>query len=212
MAMNSNEKSTSQVPEFEEERNILQTRFEKSLIAVLLIFIILSFISRRIPQGKSEIKYISVDHMNIVNIPVTSQGGLPRPPTIPEVPIPVEDDFIPPDETIEDTNLELYEDLIRLDDYGKGSGVVAVRPRPIRDVIPEYPERERKKGIKAEVVVKLLVNSSGSVDSVQIVSNTTNNKSFEKAAKKAAYKTKYLPAKVKRENIALWIMRKYTWK
>ncbi len=210
--MNKHDQDTTHIPKFEEEKKAFQIRFEKSLIAVLLIFIMLSFISRRIPQGKYGIKYISVDHMSVVNIPVTSHGGLPRPPTLPEVPIPVEDEYIPLDETIEDTDLDIYEDIIRLHDYGTGRGAVAIRPRPIRDVIPEYPEKERKQGIKAEVVVKLLVNSSGSVDSVQVVSNTTHNINFEKAAKKAAYKTKYLPAKVKRENIALWIMRKYTWK
>jgi len=210
--MNINDQSTSHIPKFEEEKNVFQIRFEKSLIAVLLIFIFLFLFSRKMTWKKSGIKYISVDNISAVNIPVTSHGGIPRPPTLPQVPLPVDDEYIPQDETIEDTDLDLYEDIIRLDDYGTGRGAVAIRPRPIRDVIPEYPEKERKKGITAEVVVKLLVNSSGSVDSVQVVSNTTNNKNFEKAAKKAAYKTKYLPAKVKRENIALWIMRKYTWK
>ncbi|MFO7891613.1 MAG: TonB family protein, partial [bacterium] len=122
---------------------------------------------------------------------------MPRPPTLPQVALPVEDEFIPADETIEDTDLDLYEDIVRLDRYGQGRGAVAVRPRPIKDVIPEYPEKERKQGIKGEVVVKLLVNSSGSVDSVMVISNSTSSQNFIKAAKRAAYKTKYLPAKYK---------------
>ena len=62
------------------------------------------------------------------------------------------------------------------------------------------------------MIVKLLVNSSGTVDSVMVISNTTDNINFVKAAKRAAYKTVYLPAKYKKENFARWITRKYTWK
>ncbi len=210
--MHDTDQDKSKIPKFEEDKQNFQILFEKSLIASLLIFIILFNVFRRIPQEKFEQHYLTINGVSAIDIPITTQGGIPRHPTLPQVPLPVEDEFIPEDETIEDTNLEIYEDILRLEQYGEGRGAVVVRPRPIKDVMPEYPEKERKQGIKGEVVVKLLVNSSGSVDSVMVISNTTDNIKFVKAAKRAAYKTKYLPAKVKRENIAQWIKRKYTWK
>ncbi len=197
---------------FEEDKKNFRILFDKSLIISLLIFIGLFTVFRRIPRGKFRQQYITINGVSIFDIPVTTQGGIPRSPTLPQVPLPVEDDFIPQDETIPDTDLKLYEDIMQLDMLGEGRSPVAIGPKPIKDVIPEYPQKERKMGIKGEVVVKLLVNSSGSVDSVMVISNTTNYESFARAAKKAAYKTKYLPAQYKKENFARWIKRKYTWK
>lgn len=210
--MNNHAENVLTTPKFQEDREKFQIRFELSLIFSLLFFILFFLIFRRIPPRSFERHYITIDDVSTIDIPATSQGGLPRPPSLPQIPLPVEDEFIPADETIEDTDLDLYEDIVRLDRYGNGRGAVAVRPRPIKDVIPEYPKKERKQGIKGEVVVKLLVNSSGSVDSVMVISNSTNSLSFIKAAKQAAYQTKYLPAKYKKENFARWITRKYTWK
>jgi TonB family protein len=202
----------TRIYKFEEDKKNFRILFEKSLIISLIIFIALFTIFRRIPRGKFRQQYITINGVSVFDIPITIQGGIPRSPTIPPVPLPVDDDYIPDDETIPDTDLELYEDILQLDKYGEGRGPIAIRPRPIKDVIPEYPQKERKMGIKGEVVVKLLVNSSGSVDSVIVVSNTTNYSSFVRAAKRAAYKTKYLPAQYKKENFARWIERKYTWK
>ena len=189
-----------------------QLLFKKSLIASLLVFIVLFTIFRRIPQGKFKQRKIIINGITTIDIPVTTQGGIPRLPTLPDVPLPVEDEYVPADETIQDTDLELYEEIVRLEKYGEGSGAVEIRPRPIKDVIPEYPEKERRQGITCEVVVNLLVNSRGFVDSVEVISNTTDNMNFIRAAKKAAYQTKYLPARYNNENFARWIKRKYTWK
>ena len=67
---------------------------------------------------------------------------------------------------------------------GSGSGY-DVQPRPVWEVMPEYPERERKQGVMGLVELDLLVNIKGLVDSVRVVKNETSNKNLESADRKS---------------------------
>ena len=144
-------------------------------------------------------------------IPQTRQGGgLSRPPTLPQVPIPTEDEYIPDDETIEITRFDLFEDIPLFDGVGGGGGYRGIgRPRPIREVIPEYPNAERKKGVEGVVILEIFVNAEGRVDSVRVLSNTTRSKRLELSAIEAAYKSLYVPAKRDGRNVPIWIQRPY---
>ena len=67
----------------------------------------------------------------------------------------------------------------------------------------------RKKGIEGVVMLSLYVNSTGSVDSVEVLQNTSRNKRLERYAIHAAYSSRYVPAKRDGNKIACWIQRRY---
>ncbi|RKY82159.1 hypothetical protein DRQ07_02055 [candidate division KSB1 bacterium] len=184
--------------------------FKKSCVVTLSLFIVIFFLSKNYTKTEKipVLTFIDV----FTDVPLTdTRGSMPRPPDLPKIPIPVEDDYVPPDETIPDTDFKI-EDSISLFDGNSpnGLGAGAAAPRPILEVVPFYPEKLRKKGIEGIVIVDILVNTEGEVDSVKIISNTSKSRELEKYAKSAAYKTKYIPAKLGGDIVPFWLRRSYT--
>jgi TonB family protein len=68
----------------------------------------------------------------------------------------------------------------------------------------------QKKGIQGMVKLHLHVDGSGKVVEAIILENTTNSSLCEQAAKAAALKCRYLPAKSAGKSIDVWITRTYT--
>lgn len=199
------------------EKAEYRIRLEQALMFILGIMISLFILSRRIPYrqkkewGLGVFSVLSIDMM-----PATTQGGILRPPTLPKVPVPSEDEYLPEDETIDSTRLNILEGIGLFDGEGiiggggRGSGFGGgMGPRPIGDVIPEYPEEEMKRGVEGVVELAILVNDMGRVDSVQVLTNTTLSKSLERAAIQAAYRSRYLPARRDGRRISRWIRRPY---
>ena len=150
--------------------------------------------------------------MNIDMVPATRHGGMPRPPDLPQVPIPVEDEYLPEDETIDLFEFDPNEGISLFDGIGtmpEAGGAGGLGLRPIREVIPEYPNDLRKKGIEGVVMLSLYVNPTGGVDSVEVLQNTSRNKRLERYAIHAAYSSRYVPAKRDGKKIACWIQRRY---
>ena len=79
--------------------------------------------------------------------------------------------------------------------YGSGNGnsAVAVMPRIIRKIDPVYPAAERNAGITGSGVVRLLVNTNGTVDEVTLVSSS-GNANLDQAGINAAYKWRFTSA------------------
>ena len=150
--------------------------------------------------------------MNIDMAPATRSGGLPRPPDLPQVPIPVEDEYLPSDETIDIFEFDPNEGIALFDGTGTApdlGGTYGMGLRPIREVIPEYPKELRTRGIQGVVMLSLYITSTGVVDSVEVLQNTSENRLLEKYAIRAAYHSRYVPAKRDGRNIACWIRRRY---
>jgi len=193
---------------FKSEQAVL---LKKSLIGTLIIFIVIFSLSKRYSPENSKTLHLNFSDV-FLDVPITdSRGSMPRPPDLPKVPIPVEDDYVPPDETIPDTDFDITEGIPLFDgnsDSGLGAGASA--PRPILEVIPSYPEKIRQKGIEGVIVLDILVNTMGFVDSVKVVSNSSRSRILEKSAINAAYKSKYMPAKVDDELVSYWLRRSYT--
>ena len=166
---------------------------------------------RRIPLRTKRLSKLSgLPTLTMYVTPQTTQGGLRKPPTLPQIPIPSEDEYIPEDETIEITRLDMFENLLEgFRCSGKGSYHVRSSPRPILEVIPEYPSAERKRGVEGDVILEILVNYEGRVDSVQVLSNTTTSKRLELSAIEAAYKSRYIKIGRKGNNGPIWIERPY---
>lgn len=70
----------------------------------------------------------------------------------------------------------------------------SVPPRIIRSVQPKYPSTERNARIEGTAIVRLLINTDGSVEEAVIVSSSGNS-NLDNAAVNACYKWKFISAK-----------------
>ena len=107
----------------------------------------------------------------------TTQPRRPPPPPAPLPPI-----VVPDDEFVEE-ELDLDADFLPLDDYGLTAELPPVTgdvqstaqrradtsPEPVRVVAPEYTRAARRRGIRAEVVIVVIVNEHGKVERSTIV-------------------------------------------
>ena len=76
---------------------------------------------------------------------------------------------------------------------GSGNASVAIMPRIVRKIDPVYPAAERNAGITGSGVVRLLVNTNGTVDDVTLVSSS-GNANLDQAGINAAYKWRFTSA------------------
>ena len=181
-------------------KQLYPVTFEKSLIATLVILLaVFHFIPAPVPKGREQIHKIT--GFIIEDVPITRYSGGRRRPSRPAVPIPVDDPSIAMDEII-DSSLVDFSHL-----YGKGSNLFKVpilQPRPIIQVVPEYPENEKKRGTFGNVIVNVQVDSSGNVISAVAVKNTTGSKLCEEAAISAAKRFHFLPAYEGTKAVKAW--------
>ena len=185
-------------------------RFEKALILSLTAMIILFLSSQKIPLKKDKEFTIGIFNvMDVDMVPQTKQGILARPPRLPQIPIPTEDEFVLEDETIELTVLDLNESIPVFEGFGNYQIGSQGMPRPVSEIVPEYPRSERRKGVEGIVRLEIRVDETGKVDSVRVVENTTSSQVLEENSILAAYKSRYMPAKRKGQNVSRWIKRLY---
>jgi TonB family protein len=82
-------------------------------------------------------------------------------------------------------------------------------PEVIYQEQPDYPRAARVNGVTGTVWLKALVNATGKVDSVIVAKESgVEGAGFEKAAIKAAYKTKWKPAIADEKLISVWVTYK----
>lgn len=183
---------------------------EKATIAALLLVIFLFLLFPKLDINKKNSDQIVFTYLNVEDIPVTKHGTRKKPPPKPAVPIPSDDELIPEDVTIEETELD-FEQYSDITGPGFVSGQpVVFQPRPVFEVIPEYPQELQKKGIQGSVKLHLHVNKKGLVDDVVVLENTTGSPRCASAAKSAALKGRYIPAKQSKQPTDIWITRTYS--
>ncbi|MBC8184497.1 energy transducer TonB [candidate division KSB1 bacterium] len=194
----------------EEARLNYQTNVEKATIVALILVILLFLFFPTFDLTRKEDSEVVFTSLSIEDIPLTRQGTRRKPPPKPAVPIPSDDDLIPEDLTIEETDLNF--DLAS-EQLGPGvlSGRPAIfQPRPVFEVIPEYPQELQKKGIEGFVKLHLHVDKAGRVIKAIVLENTTNSKVCANASLSAALKCRYIPAKSSGKAVDIWINRTYT--
>ncbi len=81
---------------------------------------------------------------------------------------------------------------------------VEVKPKPIRQVKPVYPELARKAEIEGTVVVSALVDTDGKVIDVKIL-KSSGNAELDRAAVQAARQWLFSPAKQRDRYVRVWV-------
>jgi len=119
------------------------------------------------------------DLIAIEEIQPTKQTQKPPPPPPPLIPIVVDDDIIIEEEIeVEDQFLvleeyaeNLFEDTAEITSAGSGSTSKAPErgPKEMRFVEPEWPREARRKRIRADVLVEVLVDEKGLVREAKVV-------------------------------------------
>ncbi len=80
---------------------------------------------------------------------------------------------------------------------------VEEQPKRLTAVTPDYPETAKRAGIEGTVMLKVLVNKTGKVDSVEVQKGPVV---FHKAAIAAARETTFKPARQNDRAVACWVI------
>lgn len=97
----------------------------------------------------------------------------------------------------EDAVLPGPDDFIEVDTY----------PEMVYQETPVYPPKAKKAGIEGDVWVKALVGAKGVVLDARLA-KTSGNTMLDESALAAASKSKFKPATIKSEPIAVWVTYK----
>ncbi len=193
-------------------RKQYQKNLERSYVITLVLTILLVRLSASIEihpiEPVAEIPSIAVEE-----IPPTQQGKKRPLPPKPAIPIPSEEEWIPEEETIEPIQFTFRSPTGAdggggLSDAGIGAPTI-IPPRPIAWVIPEYPEEDRKKGVKGEVKLSIQIDSTGKVIEAIVIENTTGSERCAQAARRAALASRFIPARKGGKAINYWLIQPY---
>jgi TonB family protein len=180
-----------------------------TIISFCLVILLFLLFPRYKIQRQKPIATI-ITSLHVEDIPLTRQGAPRQPPPRPVIPIASEDEFYPDDITIEDTEFA-FDDYSLTEGSGLATGRIEIfQPRPIFEVIPEYSEELQKQGIEGIVKLHLHIDQFGLVVEVIVLENSTGSAVCANAAKSAALKGRYVPAKKNGQPADLWITRTYT--
>lgn len=185
-------------------------------LVVVLCGTILGFVAAlHIPFHREQAPIPQVTTMAVVpEVVATSQGRPAAAPSRPKIPVPVAAEDVPEMDPSEDLNLPFEEFRTDIGLGGTGTDQAlpgSGTPRPIVEVIPDYPEKLRKQGITGTVQLGLLVNQDGIVDSAWVLQNSTHNRELANLAIRAALQSKYMPIGG-RGKLALKLIRTYEFK
>lgn len=128
---------------------------------------------------EGEIPYaIGQEVIEIEEITQTRQAQRRAPPP----PAPLPPVLVPNDELVEEIDLDISENYLPVDEPGDDTlfaegadegtstqAVVEVGPKPVRFVEPEYTREARRRKVRAEVVVEVLVDETGRVQETEVV-------------------------------------------
>ena len=120
--------------------------------------------------------------------------------------------------SIESSDAEVVPDTI-IEDEGQPPFIeivpyykLEVKPKPLRSSVPNYPYEAKKAGIEGMTVVKMLIDTDGSVIDVKVL-KTSGNQWLDKAALNAALKSKFKPAEHyfngKWYKVRVWVSRPF---
>ncbi|MFQ5636817.1 MAG: energy transducer TonB [bacterium] len=182
--------------------------FKKALVLTLLFFNILIYISPNLDVKREDLPGGQIQ-IHVEEIPITHQVRRTPPPPKPTVPIPSDNENIPEDVTIEETTLQFSTIFDEIPEGAPIAGTKLSPPRPLAWVFPEYPEEEKKKGVRGIVKLSIHINNKGRVVEAQVLDNTTGSEKCAQAAVEAALGSRFTPAKEGKKAVSYWITQPY---
>ncbi len=176
------------------------------------VIVLISFLFYAFPRflGESNKIVTSVQQeIESFDIPQTEQLKIPEPPARPSVPIASEDEFFDEDITIEDTEIEDFEDW-EAPNLGAGpeDEFIPYDQAPVPKIplssLVVYPDLAREAGIEGKVYIKAFINKKGLVTSLKILKGIPNT-GLDEAAIKAVRKSRWYPARQRDKKVGVWI-------
>jgi protein TonB len=188
--------------------------FELGMIASLCLMIALVVAFKRFETEKYEQKTVQIQ-MEVQEVPQTEQTKRPPPPSRPAIPVETENEDVPEDETIDNTEIdwEKMPDRPAPPEEEDESAQIFVAydeaPEPIGGFAAiqanlKYPEIARKAGVEGRVFVKAAIDENGNVFRTEIIKSLGNN-GCDEAAIEAIKKVKWIPAKQRDRAVKVWI-------
>ena len=184
-------------------------RIREVTLGVILSISLLFYLFPRFLGEAEKITTTFQEEIETFDIPQTEQIKIPEPPARPSVPIASEDEFFDEDITIEDTDLEDFEDWVAPSSEGGPEDKFipydqAPRPKiPLGDLII-YPELAREAGIEGKVFVRAFINTKGVVTATKIVKGLPNT-GLDEAALNAIKKSRWYPARQRDKKVGIWL-------
>lgn len=117
------------------------------------------------------------------------------------IPVPVEQEDFPQEITLDTLMFEVGAQ----GEISASSRGVETPAKPILEIYPEVSKIKCRGNIK----LLLLVSRSGTVEEAQVLENTTQNPDCLKRTLEAAMLSKWIPAKVNKENVSSWVVKEY---
>jgi len=177
----------------------------------VLLFISLTFyiFPRFLGEAQKFDKPIQ-EEIETFDIPQTEQIKLPEPPPRPSVPVASEDEFFDEDITIEDTDLEDFDDWEAPSSNSNKTFEFIDRdvdPKPypgmeIKDLV-EYPELAKSASLEGKVTIAAFISKKGVPKDAYIMKGVFE--SLDQAALKAVNKSRWIPAKNNGKKVAVWV-------
>tara|TARA_Y100000996_G_scaffold404247_1_gene378136 strand:- start:328 stop:948 length:621 start_codon:yes stop_codon:yes gene_type:complete len=184
-------------------------RIREVTLGVILSISLLFYLFPRFLGEAEKMTTSFQEEIETFDIPQTEQIKIPEPPARPSVPIASEDEFFDEDITIEDTDLEDFEDWVAPSSEGGPEDKFipydqAPRPKiPLGDLII-YPELAREAGIEGKIFVRAFINTKGIVTATKIVKGLPNT-GLDEAALNAIKKSRWYPARQRDKKVGIWL-------
>jgi protein TonB len=178
-----------------------------SLIIVILVFLFVPYAEPEPYKLKAEV----ITMVEEITAEIEKYEE-PPPKERPKVAVEAESEVI--EEAVETiATTEFQEDLIRTIPTGPEIEIVPyykveVKPKPIYNPIPKYPELAKQAGIEGTTVIKMLVDIDGTVSEVKIL-KSSGNQMLDQAALVAAKQSKFTPAKQRDKFVRVWVSRPF---
>lgn len=183
-------------------------------MVIALLFMLIMFQAFKRFDAKVELPEEKQIIIDVDEIPLTEQLDRPPPPPRPAVPIPSEDEDIPDDLTIEETEIDFdeepppappppaeEEDIIFVA-YDKGPEPIGGFAAIQRNLV--YPDIARRAGVEGQVIIHALIDTKGTVVDTKVLRSLGNN-GCDEAAIAALKKTKWKPAEQRDKPVKVWV-------
>ncbi len=189
--------------------------FEASMVIAIAILIIVLYSFKKFEPAYKLEKTVDVK-IETFDIPQTEQINRPPPPARPSIPIASEDEDLPDELTIDETEIDFTKPLENTPPPPPEEEEPIVefyalsdKPEVIHRVEPAYPELARKAGIEGMVVAKVLIDTKGNVEKVEVVKS---HPMLDEAAVAAAKQFKFKPGKQRDRYVKVWMTIPFTFR